>query len=88
MTDDNAPQAETQATNLPTWTRLIEPDFGRTIRLSNTYKAYRHGERIPVDSAGTVAIVRGSRTVEAESGELVQEYVVQLERPGNDVGQS
>lgn len=63
-------------------------DFGRTIRLSNTYKEYRHGDRIPVDSAGTVAIVRGSRTVEDEGGELVQEYVVQLDGPGNGVSES
>jgi hypothetical protein len=88
MTDDHAAEPETGTAPQPTWTRLIEPDFGRTIRLSNTYKLYQHGERIPVDSAGTVAIVRASRTVEAEGGELVQEYVVQLERPGNGVGES
>jgi hypothetical protein len=82
MTDDNASQADT----LPTWTRLIDLDFGRTIRLTNSYKPFRHGDRIPVDPPGTVAIVRGSRTVEDEGGELVQEYVVQLERPANGVG--
>jgi hypothetical protein len=82
MSDDKAPWTDT----LPTWTRLIDLDFGRTIRLSNSYKPFQHGDRIPVDPPGTVAIVRGSRTVEAEGGELVQEYVVQLERPGNGVG--
>lgn len=61
-------------------------DFGRTIRLANSYKPFQHGGRIPVDPPGTVAIVRGSRTVEDEGGELVQEYVVQLERPANGVG--
>jgi hypothetical protein len=35
-----------------------------------------------------VAIVRGSRTVETDSGELVLEHVVQLEQPGNDASQS
>jgi hypothetical protein len=39
MTDDKASQAET----LPTWTRLIDSDFGRTIRLTNSYKPFSMG---------------------------------------------
>lgn len=61
---------------------MVSRAFGRTIRLTNSYKPFQHGDRIPVDPPGTVAIVRGSRTVEDEGGELMQEYVVQLERPG------
>lgn len=82
MTDDNTSQNGTRLT----WTRLIDLDFGRTIRLTNSYKPFQPGDRIPVDPPGTVAIVRGARTVEDEGGELVQEYVVQLERPANGVG--
>lgn len=86
MTDDYTGEPETGTASLPTWTRLIDSDFGRAIRLSNSYKVFQHGDRVPIDPPGTVAIVRGSRTVKAESGELVQEYVVQLEQPGNGVG--
>ncbi len=77
MTDDNASQTET----LPTWTRLIDLDFGRTIRLTNSYKPFQHGERIPVDPPGAVAIVRGSRTVEGRRRRAsAGEYVVQMEQ--------
>jgi hypothetical protein len=88
MTDDDAAESETQAATLPTQTRLIGFDTGDRYGSFSEYKPFQHGDRIPVDPPGTVAIVRGSRTVETEGGELVLEYVVQLEQPGCGVGQS
>jgi hypothetical protein len=52
------------------------------------FRPFQPGHRIPVNPPGTVAIVRGSGTVKAEGGEMVLEYLVDLEWPGNGVGQS
>jgi hypothetical protein len=73
---------------LPTATHLVGIDLGRTIRAFNEYKPFAIGDRIPIEPPGTVAVVRGSRTVETEGGELVLEHVVELERPGNGVEES
>ena len=84
MPDDNGNDQGT----LPTATRLVGIDLGHTIRAFNLYKPFALGDRILVEPPGTVAIVRGSRTVEIEDGELLLEYVVELERPGTGVSQS
>jgi hypothetical protein len=84
MTNDHASEPK----KLPTKTLLVGMDLGHTYRVFNEYRPFEHGERIPVDPPGTVAIVRGSRTVETEGGELMLEYVVELEQPGNGVSQS
>jgi hypothetical protein len=56
--------------------------------LFHEYRPFQPGHRIPVNPPGTVAIVRGSGTVKAEGGEMVLEYLVDPEWPGNGVGQS
>jgi hypothetical protein len=84
MTDDQASEPKT----LPTKTLLVGIDLGHTYRVFNEYRTFEHGERIPVDPPGSEAIVRGSRSVETEGGELTLEYVVELEQPGNGVSQS
>lgn len=62
MTNDVSSEPKT----LPIKTLLVGMDLGHTYRVFNEYRPFGHGERIPVDPPGTVAIVRGSRTVETE----------------------
>lgn len=81
MTDNGA-----EPEKLPTATRLVGIDLDHTIRFFHEYKPFGLGERIPVEPPGTIAVVRGSRTVETEGGNLVLEYVVELEQPRNSVG--
>jgi hypothetical protein len=92
MTNDNAAELETRTTTQPTWTRLVGIDsrlvgidFGQHYGLFKGHKPFQNGERVPVDPPGTVVIVRGSGVLKPEGDELVLEYVVQLERPGNGV---
>jgi hypothetical protein len=83
MSDDYAAESETRDATQATWTRLVGIDFGDPYGLYKGYKPFQNGERVPVDPPGTVAIVRGSRKVETEGGELMLEYVVELEQPGS-----
>jgi hypothetical protein len=75
MTDNEA-----EPEKLPTATRLVGIDRGRTWTF-NKYHPFGIGERIPVDPPGTIAVVKSSRHVETEGGELLLECVVVLERP-------
>ena len=86
MSDDYAAEPETRTATQATWTRLTGFDLGHTHGLYKGYKPFQSGERVAVDPPGTVVIVKGSGVLKPEGDELVLEYVVQLERPGNGVG--
>jgi hypothetical protein len=94
MTEEHAAAPAAEIARIPSLTRLvgfdeylISPDDARAHKAFDGHKVFQHGEEIPVDPPGTVAIVRGSRTYEAEDGKLVLDYVVQLKQAGNDTDQ-
>lgn len=93
MTKDHAATSEADVARIPCLTRLvgfdehlIHPDDTHAFKTFDGHKVFQQEQEIPY-GPGTVAIVRGSRTCEAEDGKLVLDYVVQLKRTGNDTDQ-
>lgn len=86
MTDDNAPQTETQTATLPTMTHLIGYLSGDVIRSIPGYFHAEPRETIDLgpdfDPPGTKVTVVYTRTVNADNGEQLFEVGVRLPRPG------
>lgn len=96
VTNDYAAAPEAELGRIPSVTRLvgldehlIRPDDAHAYKTFDGHKVFQQGQEVPVsvDPPGTVAVVRGSRTHEAQDGKLVIDYLVQLKRPGHGAAQ-